>query len=285
MADRADQNPTLNASPTSLIQRFYTDEHIYRQEIAWLREHLWFLVGHESQIPGAGDYFLYDFDCDNVIVIRDRSGVIRAHHNVCRHRGSRICLEPHGSARVLTCPYHAWSYELNGELRTAPFAPDDFDKARYGLMPVHVRVHSGLIFLSFAAHAPAFEAYIDFLSRELTLQDLQHAKVARGDRLAAKANWKLVVQNNLECYHCRPAHPTYSAAHPGIPLGRPTEYDDHARSERLRAALPESEREKNRLFTPVNPDPDTLNFQISSRQLIGEGCATESVGGNPRSPL
>jgi len=240
--------------------------------------------GHESQIPRAGDYFLYEFDKDSVIVIRDSSGQIRAHYNVCRHRGSRICLETTGTARVLTCPYHAWSYELDGKLRAAPFTSSDFDKTPYGLISVHVRVHCGLIFLSFAKVPPDFQAYIGFLARELELQDVQHAKVVRRDLIRANANWKLVVQNNLECYHCRPAHPTYCAAHPGGLLGKPGE-TYQARYERVRATLKGSASENVRQFTAVYPSHDSSQFQISIRQIIGEGCVTESVGGKPVAPL
>src|SRR5690242_14129524 len=130
----ATRAPILSAPTTSLAQSFYTNEAVYQQEVTWLREKMWLTIGHESQIPHAGDYFLYEFDRDSVIVIRDAAGHIRAHHNVCRHRGSRVCLKSTGSARVLTCPYHAWSYELDGRLRAAPFTPADFSKESYGLL-------------------------------------------------------------------------------------------------------------------------------------------------------
>src|SRR5690349_20389165 len=129
-------SPDSSQSPDeglALAKRFYTEEAVYQQEVRWLRENMWLTAGHESQIPRPGDYFLYEFDKESIIVIRDGSGQIRAHHNVCRHRGSRICTAATGSVRALTCPYHAWSYALDGKLRTAPFTPENFDKSGYGL--------------------------------------------------------------------------------------------------------------------------------------------------------
>lgn len=264
---------------TSLPQRFYIEESVYQQELTWLRQNMWLMVGHESQIPGAGDYFLYEFDRDSVIVIRGKEGRIRAHHNVCRHRGSRICVAAKGTVGVLACPYHAWSYELDGRLHGAPFTPADFDTRRIGLISCHVRVHCGLIFLSFAEAAPDFEAYIGLLTRELELQDVQHAKVAKRALFNANANWKLLVQNNLECYHCRPGHPTYCAAHPGSPLGHPEEYGTGIRYERVRNALNGSAREQARRFRSVPARHDSPYLQYLDRQLIGKDVVTESVGG------
>jgi len=279
--------PPLHArsTRTSLPKRFYTEDGVYQQELTWLRQNMWLLVGHESQIPHAGDYFLYEFDRDSVIVVRDSEGQIRAHHNVCRHRGSRICVQASGTVRALTCPYHAWSYGLDGRLRAAPFTPADFEKSAYGLIACQVRVHCGLIFLSFTESPPDFTAYIGFLTRELELQDLQHSKVIKRGLFSAEANWKLVAQNNLECYHCRPAHPTFCAAHPGIALGKPVEDEDPISYEPVLTALRGSDSERKRQFAPRYTGPDVLNWQLMARTLIGEGSVTESVGGKPVAPL
>jgi Rieske 2Fe-2S family protein len=274
------------ASPpqgTSLPQRFYAAEDIYQQEMAWLRRNMWLLVGHESEIPNAGDYFLYEIDRDSVIVIRDNDRQIRAHQNVCRHRGSRLCLKAVGSVRTITCPYHAWSYGLDGRLRAASFTPSDFEKTEYALISCHVRVHCGLIFLNFGETPPDFEAHIGLLSRELELQDVQHAKVAKRMLFSASANWKLAVENNLECYHCPPAHPTYCAAHPGTQLGRPEE--SIARYEQVRKTLGSSASEAARQFKPVYLGPDYPHLQYVDRQLIGENVMTESINGKPLAPL
>lgn len=286
MYESAMKRPSSRSLRTSLPQALYIDEGAYQQEVAWLRKNMWLMVGHESQIPRSGDYFLYSFDKDSVIVIRDTEGQIRAHHNVCRHRGSRICLKATGKVRVLTCPYHAWSYGVDGRLGVAPFTPADFDKTPYALISCQVRVHCGLIFLSFAETPPDFALYIELLTRELQLQDIQHSKVVKRVLFSANANWKLLVQNNLECYHCRPSHPTYCAAHPGASLGMPEENANQSRYERVRAALKDSAGEKSRQFKPIYATgPDCLYFQFLSRQLIGVDFVTESVDGKPVAPL
>src|SRR5580704_5078063 len=146
----------------TLDQHLYTDDALYQREMTWMRKNMWFLVGHESRIPRPGDYFLFDFEKDNVIVIRDQSGQIRAHHNVCTHRGSRLCKESTGSAKVITCPYHAWSFDLNGALRAAPFVSSSFDKSQWGLAGCHVRVLHGFVFLSFSDIAADFDEYIGY---------------------------------------------------------------------------------------------------------------------------
>lgn len=267
---------------TSLAELLYRDEDVYQRDVRWLRESAWLLAGHESQVPGGGDYFLYEFDSDSVIVIRDESGEVRSHHNVCRHRGSRICTSATGSVRALTCPYHAWSYELNGKLRGAPSAPRNFNKTPYTLRTCHVRLHCGLIFLSFASTPPDFMEYISAFTRELEMQQVKQTKVVRRQVLCADANWKLLVENNLECYHCRPAHPTYTAAHPAASLGGADEYIDAARYETLRSA---SCIEQERRFAPLYRGFDATHFQLLSRYVIGEGCSTESVRGRSVAPL
>jgi len=283
-----------NSSPTeahsrlhgmSLAKRFYTEENIYYQDVKWLRANTWLMVGHESQIRNPGAYFLYEFDQDSVIVIRGSEDQIGAFHNVCRHRGSRLCTKDAGNMRALTCPYHAWTYGLDGRLRSAPFTPKDFDRNQYALLPCHVRVHCGVIFLSFAQSPPDFDSYIGFLTRELELQDVQHSKVAKRALFSANANWKLVVENNLECYHCGPAHATFCSAHPGVPLGKPQEDANKTLYEPRPTALRDSESEKKRQFTPMYTGNATPNFQFVARSHIGKGCSTESVDGKSVAPL
>lgn len=285
MDDASGNHASSNTSTLSLAQRFYIDESVYQGEIAWLRRNMWLLIGHESQIPNVGDYYLFEFDRESIIVIRDSPAQIRAHYNVCRHRGSRICTQTVGTVRVLTCPYHAWTYDLDGELKAAPFTDDKFNKAAYSLVPCHIRQHCGLIFLSFATTPPDFGAYIGFLTRELELQDLRRSKVARRALFQANANWKLVVQNNLECYHCRPNHPTYCAAHPGASLGRPESHNIERRYDRVRKQPQNSSAEETRQFQAVHSDHHCERFQILIRQVIGEDFETESVGGKRVAPL
>jgi phenylpropionate dioxygenase-like ring-hydroxylating dioxygenase large terminal subunit len=267
--------------PRSLDRALYTDEALYQSEIGWMRENLWFMVGHESRIPQPGDYFLYDFDKDNIIVVRDLAGQIRAHHNVCTHRGSRVCSEPSGSTKVLSCPYHAWSFDLNGSLRAAPFVPASFDKSQWGLASCHVRVFHGFIFLSFAETAPSFEDYIGYAGREFELQNASGAKIAARHAWTVEGNWKITVENNLECYHCKPTHPNYCKAHPGLPLGKLDEFE--TRENWMRQKLESSAHERARQFAPVTPDQNTFHFM--GRAVIGMESETESISGKAVAPL
>jgi phenylpropionate dioxygenase-like ring-hydroxylating dioxygenase large terminal subunit len=238
----------------SLPQHLYLDEKQYRDEVKWLKETLWLFVDHESRIPRTGDFFLYEFDKTNIIIIRDREGRVRAHYNVCRHRGSRICTESSGTKQSLICLYHAWTFGLDGRLRAAAFMPKDFDKEQYGLTPCHVRVHCGLIFISFAQVPTDFSTFIGGFTRELEFNDVQHAKIIQRSRFVTAANWKLVIENNNECYHCRPAHPTYWAAHPGtlIPLT-----DEGSYGKNLWQPMQESDSEKARQFEAIIDGEDS----------------------------
>ena len=119
----------------------------------------WFCAGHASSIPQAGDFFLVDLGPESVILCRDRDGSVQALLNVCRHRGSRVCVTRSGTASGggFTCPYHAWSYGLDGHLRAAREMPGSFKREEAGLKRLAVRVLQGLIFISFADEPPALD--------------------------------------------------------------------------------------------------------------------------------
>ena len=182
------------------------------------------LVGHVSQLQESGDYFLAELAGESIIVVCRDDNEIGAYYNVCRHRGSRICREQRGKTRVFVCPYHAWSYNLDGSLRPARLMPADFDKADAKLHPCHVIVFEGLIFISLAKdEPPEFEPALREIQPYVAPQKLANAKVIHETVIATKANWKLVVENFWECYHCQPSHPEFAAV-PGedwlLALGR-----------------------------------------------------------------
>ena len=117
----------------SLQQALYNSEAAFERDLELIFRRHWILAGHASMAPQPGDYFLAEAAAESIIVIRGRDGALRAFANVCRHRGSRICTRSQGHASVLVCPYHAWTYNLDGSLRSARYMPADFDKANYGL--------------------------------------------------------------------------------------------------------------------------------------------------------
>lgn len=197
----------------SLERMFYTSPAVYERDIleVWCESWLW--AGHVSQIPGTGDYFLFTFGTESVIVVRDREGEVRAHLNVCRHRGSRVCLEASGNARVFSCPYHGWTYSLSGALRGGRMMGKGFDPAAHGLERVNVVVFEGLIFINLSESPPDFAPALARLKPHVAPFDLANAKVAHSRSYPVPANWKLALENYLECYHCAPAHKEYSRSH------------------------------------------------------------------------
>jgi len=197
----------------ALDREFYEDPEIYRRDIERIYLRAWLYAGHVSEIPGKGDYFLYKVSGEEVIVLRGDDDEIHAMMNVCRHRGSRVCLEAKGSAKRLSCPYHGWTYALDGSLIAAAHMRDGFDKSKFGLKKVHHHVFEGLIFINFAERPSAFEVIERDLGPYLRPYRLDKAKVARRQSYPVKSNWKLAVENYKECYHCGPAHPEYSKAH------------------------------------------------------------------------
>jgi phenylpropionate dioxygenase-like ring-hydroxylating dioxygenase large terminal subunit len=191
----------------------YRDQDIYEQEIRAIFLKAWQYVGHQSQIPQKGDYFLFEMAGESVIVVRDGEGNINALLNVCRHRGSRICDALQGHETRLVCRYHGWAYGLDGSLRTATRAPEGLDKSQYGLNRLNVRVFAGMIFINFDANPAPFEPFVADMAGPLAPWQLENARLAYKRNYPIRSNWKLAVENYCECYHCLPAHPEYSIGH------------------------------------------------------------------------
>ena len=196
----------------SLAQPFYQDPGVFDAEVDGFLEAHWIIAGHASEIPQQGDYFVFEALNASVIVVRGIDGAIHAHHNVCRHRGARLCDEPSGRTALLHCRYHGWSYRLDGELAAWRHMPDGLDKRDYALRRCAVTVFEGLILVSLKPHAAPDPAVMFQQVRNLwTRFDLGHCKVATTQVYRIAANWKLGVENNLECYHCLPSHPEYTS--------------------------------------------------------------------------
>ena len=142
---------------------------------------------------------------------RGEDGEVHALYNVCRHRGSRVCLESAGRRQRFTCPYHAWTYSLDGKLVSARQMPSDFDASSYSLARCRVKVFEGLIYINLSADGAAdFELITGHLSPFVAPHGLSRAKVVHRETYPTEGNWKLVVENFQECYHCASAHPEYT---------------------------------------------------------------------------
>jgi phenylpropionate dioxygenase-like ring-hydroxylating dioxygenase large terminal subunit len=215
-----------HAPAHALDQAFYVDDAVFARDIDLLLGR-WTCVGHASEIPGAGDYFVATLGLESAIIVRGAGGEVRALNNVCRHRGSRLCVEPRGNAAMLTCPYHAWTYHLDGRLRAAREMPPSFDPTGFDLKPLPVAVIAGLILISFGDAPPALDAVWVALDALDARYGWSGAKVAARKTYAVAANWKLVMENYHECYHCAVAHPEFSVHHLlARPKGRENRSDD-----------------------------------------------------------
>ncbi len=221
------------AGTTIPAEYYYEVEH-YKKDERYVGDNFWLLADHVSRIPKPGDFFVFKYGLgESVIVVRDESGDIRAFNNVCRHRGSRLCrhdedprpsderlsvrqLGESGNAQVFRCPYHAWLYDLDGSLIDAYNVPDDFDMAANGLIPCHVRVEQGHIFLNFSRDEkpPEFGGDFDYSLGEVGASyRMAELKIAARQHYPINANWKLAIENFLECYHCGPSHKSLVTTH------------------------------------------------------------------------
>ncbi|MFT7552823.1 MAG: Rieske 2Fe-2S family protein, partial [Rhodothermales bacterium] len=145
----------------TLTGDYYHSQDIYAQELEKIFYRRWQLACRAEQLPEVGDYLVVPVGEESIIVSRTKTGDIRAHFNVCRHRGTRICMEKEGHFQngIIQCPYHAWQYDLDGKLKGAPFMRDvpGFDKADYGLYPVNVREWGGFVFINLSETPAPFE--------------------------------------------------------------------------------------------------------------------------------
>ena len=197
----------------SLPRQFYTSETVYKMDIQHYWNHSWIWVGHINQIPNVGDFFLFDYGYESVIIARDKNDTVNAFLNVCRHRGSRVCIEKSGNTRVFVCPYHAWTYELNGSLRAAREMEDNFNTAEYSLKKVNLRIFHGLIFICVADNPPNIDEGLLQLEPLVEPFEFENLKIVHSANYPVAANWKLALENYMECYHCAPAHLEYSRSH------------------------------------------------------------------------
>ena len=197
----------------SLPRQFYTSETVYKMDIQHYWNHSWIWVGHLNQIPNVGDFFLFDYGYESVIIARDKNGSVNAFLNVCRHRGSRVCIEKSGNTRLFVCPYHAWTYELNGSLRAAREMEDNFNTAEYSLKKVNLRIFHGLIFICVADNPPNIDEGLLQLEPLVEPFEFENLKIVHSANYPVAANWKLALENYMECYHCAPAHLEYSRSH------------------------------------------------------------------------
>ncbi|HEY6432743.1 MAG TPA: aromatic ring-hydroxylating dioxygenase subunit alpha [Acetobacteraceae bacterium] len=263
-----------------LDRAFYLDAGIFERDMERIFRRHWLCAGHASTASNPGDYFLVEVEGESAIIVRGRDGELRALLNVCRHRGSEFCTEQTGCAEFFVCPYHAWTYGLDGSLLAARHMGKDFPLAAHGLKRLHLRVAEGLVFISFAETPLAFQHVADVLRKSCGAYGWADAKVAHRQSYDIAANWKLAVENYVECYHCAPAHPEYSKLH-ALEQPLPRIEKLNARMEERTAALGISVCSRTH-WQPADSGEEAIDC---SRYALYAGVKSGSEDGGPVAPL
>ncbi|HEV3091954.1 MAG TPA: aromatic ring-hydroxylating dioxygenase subunit alpha [Candidatus Cybelea sp.] len=202
--------PHVGTGARTLPASWYTSPEIFAAEQERIFAHQWLCVGREESVAKPGDFFTTQRDGESLIVTRDGSGAVHAFYNVCRHRGTRICEQASGHfAGSIQCPYHAWTYGLDGALRVARNMAEvpGFERADYPLKEAPVALWEGFIFVDIAKGNQRFEEMFAPLIGRFTRWNVAELRVARSITYDLACNWKLIFLNYSECYHCPLVHP------------------------------------------------------------------------------
>jgi Rieske 2Fe-2S family protein len=277
----------------SLEAPFYLSDTLLQADMEHIFGKHWIFVAVEPQIAEAGDYITVDFDKNSILIVRDDDMRIQAFHNVCRHRGSRLCASRQGVVGNIVCPYHQWTYDLTGKLIHAKHMGDDFDATGLGLKPVHVRSLAGLIFICLAENPPEdFEQMAAEMTPYLAPHQLSQCKVAAQVDMVEDCNWKLTMENNRECYHCMSNHPELTISLYEYGFGyKPDEHNaaEQQRFQNIMAAnherwegmgLPSAEIDTlddrvtgfrtQRLPIDRSGQSQTMNAEVASKKLLAD---------------
>ena len=201
------RRPTLEANV--LPARVYHDQDVFNFERdAWYAGG-WVAAGREEDAVRPGQYFLAPVAGENIIIVRGNDGVLRGFYNVCRHRGSTMVEEECGTLVRFQCPYHAWVYDLEGRLKQPRHTEllVDFDPAEWGLVPVDTAIWQGIVYVDLSGSAPPLTEFLGDIATEFDRFNLGALRRARRIDYDVKANWKALVENYQECYHCPGVHP------------------------------------------------------------------------------
>ena len=193
----------------TLPARAYTDPSVLEAEKEAIFTKSWWCAGHRSRLAKAGDYITTEIFDQGIVVVRGKDGALRAFYNVCQHRGHEL-VKGDGSAKALVCPYHAWTYNIDGTLKTARLTKSmpDFERCKFDLKPVRVAEMCGFVFVNLDPDAEPLAKQMEGLEAEIRkyCPHVDDLVFAHRDRFEIAANWKVVIDNFLECYHCHPAH-------------------------------------------------------------------------------
>ena len=203
------------ATAWRLPAQYYLDPAIFDLEKERIFSRSWLLAGHITQLPQPGSYFTLDLLGEHLFFVRDEDNEIRGFYNVCRHRAHEL-VKGNGCKRTITCPYHAWTYALDGTLRHARNSNrvEGFDPAQYSLVPFRVERFLGFLLFNLDPDAESFQTLSPALEADIRkyvprLDDLVAEPRKGSSEASVRCNWKVALDNGLECYHCAPAHPAF----------------------------------------------------------------------------
>ena len=198
----------------TLPKTYYTNPVAFEEEAEKILSKSWICVAHASEVAAPNQYITRKLVGENIIIVRGRDSVLRAFYNVCPHRGHELLAGSGTAKNVITCPYHAWTFKLDGQLGHARNCENvhAFDPEKANLSPVKVEEYAGFIFVNLDPNAACVEAQLPDLARQMNAAcpGIGELKLAARFVTETKANWKLIVDNYMECYHCAPAHPGFS---------------------------------------------------------------------------
>ena len=202
--------PRTSFGQHTLPREYFVSPDVWEAEQERIFGRSWLLAGHVSRLREPGSYFVHEIGSESVLVVRDKTGDVRAFHNHCRHRGTRLCTEHQGTlGTAIQCPYHAWTYGLDGALRAAPNMQGvaGFDRADYPLRPVALAEWEGFYFVNLAADPQPFAEALPALQARFSQWRLAELAPAHQTVYEVESNWKLFFHNYSECYHCPTVHP------------------------------------------------------------------------------
>lgn len=252
----------------SLEGDFYHSQAVLDVELKAIFEKEWVFVGNSSEIPNPGDYITATVGRNSVILLKKKSGKIGAYLNSCRHRGSLICLGKKGHSNQLVCPYHQWTYDEDGALIHAGEMPASFDPENHSLKSVNLQNMSGMLYVCISKTPPDFENFRAQVEPYIAPHQPYRCKVAYEESIVEEANWKLVIENNRECYHCAGSHPelTFSLTAFAMP-------DDPRADGFFTELMPRMAKKWEKLGLPHKPVPGGDKFRCIRLPFINDALS------------
>jgi Rieske 2Fe-2S family protein len=255
----------------TLPRDLYVSDEAFAFDTQVMLKSVWLYACTVAHVKNPGDYFVFELADNSIIIVRGRDNEVRAFWNSCRHRGAKICLEQSGRAPRLMCPYHQWTYGLDGQLLAARSMAEDFDKSDHGLSPVALENVGGLIFICLNDNPPPIDRVKADIVEQIAMYDIEKLKVVVQDNYVEDANWKLVMENNRECYHCDAGHPELISVLGTTGFGKDTPADDHLEAKRAE-------------WQALGIDRDLIEFPDGwwhrvARLALANGAVTQSIDG------